>query len=557
MAQQNVAYIRPEVRAMRRKYDQIRDCLAGAEAVKKARTKYLPQPNKLDTSPANVARYDDYIQRAVFYNVVRRTVFALVGQIFMRAPQVDIPTSLDPLKLDATGENVTLEQLAMQMSLYALAFGRGGLLVDFPVIADHDGDSDITVADLDKGDIRPSIYGYEARDIVNWRHAYRGARTVMTLIVLSDQYVVADDGFETKSSQCYIVLRLLTAADAKLDMAALQKDTTEIDAVILASEADSSKSDVYKMEVWKKDGNNSFVASEHYYPKDKDGNYLNEIPFMFVGAEKNDTLVDHPPVYDMTELNIAHYRNSADYEETSFLTGQPTPYVTGITKEWATDVLKGSIQLGSRATIPLPVGGVAGLLQAAPNTVPFEAMAHKERQMVALGAKLVEQQNVARTATEAEMEGSADTSILATIAKNVSSAVEWACKKCCLFTGDDPNSVTFKLSTEFDLTKMDPAERLELITEWVNDAITTEEMRDNLRRGGVATLDDKEFIATVAKQKADKAAEALKNATDMANAMPQPAPAAGGAPVGKATKKPKKPAAPGGNAQSTNKGSGQ
>src|SRR3546814_14860468 len=93
------------------------------------------------------------------------------------------------------------------------------------------------------------------------------------------------------------------------------------------------------------------------------------------------------------------------------MVGQPTAWFSGLTKDWVEDVFRGRVFLGSRAAIPLPTGGQAGLLQVNPNSMPKEAMDQKERQMVALGAKLITQASVSRTLGEAQIEESSANSI--------------------------------------------------------------------------------------------------------------------------------------------------
>ena len=515
----NVQYMREELRNVLHLYDLVQDCVGGSHRIKSKGRKYLPQPNPTDTSDANTERYKAYLQRAMFYNVTRRTAYALVGQIFLRQPQVDTPTGLEVLSLDATGENVTLQQVAQKVGIDVLTIGRSGIHVDFPTTL-----SGVTQAQKANNDFRPTITSYNGREIVNWRKALRGTRMVYTLIVVREDYTTADDGFEAKTGSQYKVMRLLSKDEAAGKIAVEYPDDDALNALAV-----SDATDVYRLEIWR-GADSSVVANaatfslvESYFPKGADGQYLNEIPWMFVGAEQNDDSVDHPPMADLAEINVAHYRNSADYEESCYIVGQPTPFVSGVTEEWNENVLKGTIQLGSRGVIALPNGGTAGLLQAEPNGLVAEAMASKERQMVALGAKLVEQRQVQRTATEAQMEGTADTSILANIASNVGNAIEWALKKACVFTGDDPANVSFILNTEFDLTRMDPQERAELLEEWVTGAIAFEEMRANLRRGGVATLDDKEALTIITKEQKQRAQDKVDQAAALAAVQPQPA----------------------------------
>ena len=127
-----VSSVREELRKMLRQYDLIEDCLAGEQQVKYRRTKYLPMPNPSDQSPENMARYEAYLTRAVFYNTTQRTQLGLRGQVFLRDPLVEVPTLLEPVVEDATGSGVPLQQVAQECVDKALAYGRVGLFVDYP-----------------------------------------------------------------------------------------------------------------------------------------------------------------------------------------------------------------------------------------------------------------------------------------------------------------------------------------------------------------------------------------------------------------------------------------
>ena len=451
----NVSYVRDDVAKMKTKWDLIRDCLIGQTAIKAGRTKYLPQPNPADTSDENKKRYDQYVERAVFYNVTQRTHAGLVGQVFQIEPVVELPALFDPLIEDTDGAGVSLEQQSKKSLGEVLAFGRCGLMVDYPNTGEV-----ASRQDLIDGKIRPAVILYDPWDIINWRTKTVGAKKLLSLVVLCEQYILEDDGFEMKMDNQWRVLRL------------------------------EDETGVYKVEIWREE-NGTFQEYEFYYPTDASGNNLREIPFTFIGAVNNDPNVDLPPLYDLAALNVAHYRNSADYEEACYIVGQPTPYLAGLTKDWVEDVLKGQVHLGSRAAIPLPAGGSAGLIQANPNSMPKEAMEAKERQMVALGAKLVEQRAVQRTATEAKQEEASEASVLATCAKNVAAAYRTALTWCGMLLGST-DKAEFDLNTDFEIGRMSAQDRAQLVSEWQSGAITFEEMRFNLRRANVAYLDDEE-----------------------------------------------------------------
>lgn len=447
----NVKFIRADLAAQLSSYVLIADCVEGEQRIKAKAKTYLPAPNAADVSPENKQRYKDYLTRSVFYNVTRRTMFGLLGQVFERSPVIEVPELLRSVVEDATGLGISLEQSSKEATRNNICYGRLGLFVDYPQTEEP-----ASRADIEAGNIRPTIQVIEAIRIINWRTALVGAKERLTLVVFTEKFVEKDDGFEMKEGIRYRVLRL--------------------------------RGDVYVSEIWY----NTTGPKQTFIPVDSQGKTFADIPFMFVGSADNDPSIDPAPLYDMASINVGHYRNSADYEETVFIVGQPTPYVTGLTEEWVHEVFNdGPIQLGSRAAIPLPAGATVGLLQAQANTLAKEAMDHKERQMVALGAKLVEQRNVQRTAREAEMENANERSSLGTIADNVSAAYTWALNWCALFVGADALDIKFELNTEFDLIKLTPEERQSLVLEWQQGAITFEEMRASFRRGGIATVDDK------------------------------------------------------------------
>lgn len=445
---------------LNRSWQLIRDCLAGEQAIKNKTDTYLPRPNPEDTSAENQARYDSYVERAVFYNVTRRTMSGLTGQVYTRDPMMKVPDELQNVIEDATGLGVSIIQLSKTACSYVIAMGRSGIFTDYP----NTGQLPASKADIAAGKIRPILRVYPPWDLINWRIEPRDGKLTLTLVVMREDYIRQDDGFlEVIGSQW----RVLWINDAG----------------------------VYQMDTYKDVAPS--VVVDTVIPVDATGKPFNELPFMFMGSENNDPDPDYPPLYDLASLNIAHYRNSADYEESCFITGQPTPYFTGLTEAWVTNVLKGKVMLGARSAIPLPVGATAGLLQVQSNTLPYEAMQHKERQMVALGAKLVEQAMVQRTATETSLEKSDETSILSTAADNVSIAFEFALKFATRFVGIDGSEIEFELNTEFDLVKMTPADRLQLIAEWVSSAISWPEMRENMRRGGIATQPDDKALADI------------------------------------------------------------
>lgn len=472
----NVSYRLPEVDEMMPKWQLITDCIAGQDAVKKRGTTYLPKPNPTDVSAENDARYVGYVTRAVFYNVTANTLSGLVGQVFNSDPVSEYPKELEPLWYDCNGLGVTLIQQAKKALTSSLAFGRCGLLVDFPPAfkdAQSNAPRAFTRQEVMDGRARPTIQYYGPTDIINWRYEQQGAVAVLALVVLVEDYIIKDDGFEIQRGNQCRVLRLTGG--------------------------------VYSVETWRRTDEKQegpYVLESNVTPTDSTGKPFGYIPFYWIGSQNNDAQIDKPPMYDIANINIGHYRNSADYEDAVYMLGQPTPYFAGLTQQWVDDVLKGVIQLGSRGAVPLPENGSAGLLQVAENTMVEGAMDKKERQMIALGAQLVEDKQVQRTLGEAKMEATVIASTLTSCARNVSQAFEAALLTAAQFNGTqvDADKLKFQLSTDFAIAKMSSQERQQLLLEWQGGGISWTEYRAQLRQSGIATEDDKVAKAAIDKE---------------------------------------------------------
>jgi len=437
----------------------IRDALDGSEAIKRANTKYLPQPNPCDLSETNKARYIMYVIRAVFYNATGRTHHSLVGQVFAKPVKYNLPKTIEKYKNNIDGAGVSLDQQLKQTVGYALAYGRTGLLANFT------STNGATTEQLATGAARPVIKTYSPFDIINYRVDDDGG---LVMLVLKEMYQDSTSEFAVSSKPQYRVLR---------------------------NYGGMVTSQIYRFDT----SNNLSESEQENVIIGADGKHFTEIPFCFIGSENNDVWTDIPPLYDLAELNIAHYRNSADFEESSYICGQPTPYVTGLTQAWVDTVMKGVLELGARAVIPLPAGATAGLLQASPNNLPKEAMEHKERQMAALGAKLVEKKTVERTATEVKTDEAASVSILGSVTANVESAYMKALAFAAAFSGETLPTDALQMSTDFDISQMSAGARQQLMLEWQAGGIVFSEYRDALRQAGVATLTDDEAQAELTK----------------------------------------------------------
>jgi hypothetical protein len=265
------------------------------------------------------------------------------------------------------------------------------LLVDYPPVS-----GGVSRKDNLQGGVQATITHYDECAIINWRTTKVGGKHVLSLVVLSEVHE-EPDGYGLTREQQYRELALVDG--------------------------------IYTVRVHRKT-DAGWTIVEEYTPRNASGAPWTEIPFAFIGAVNNDPAIGPIPMYDIASLNLAHWRNSADYEESVYLVGQPQPWMSGLDETWRDHMEKNGVYLGSRAPWLLPASGDAGLLQAAPNTLAKAAMDQKENQLAALGARLVQPGGAIQTAYEAASDDATAHSVLSLICDNVSAAytmaLQWA-----------------------------------------------------------------------------------------------------------------------------------
>lgn len=451
-----VSHVRTELWDMLPIYDQIRDTMCGEYAVKKKTTRYLPIPNSaenLESSP----RYQEYLQRAVFYNVVERTAEGLVGQIFLRDPSLTLPPQMEMLRENANGEGLSFSQLMKEACMHILPYGRGGFLADFPIA---DNNETIMISDLRNKRTQPTLKFYKPWDIVNWETKVISGETVLTMVVLRETFEYRAPGsYQVVEYEQYRVYEIFEGQVV---------------------------GGIYQL-----NKNRDFQQTQNFQLRDAKSFPFDRVPFAFVGADNNDATIDKAPLYAMSVLNIAHYRNSADYEETIYFMGQPTLFINGVDKAWVEDVWKKKLYLGSRSVVPAPPNANETLIQIQENSLAKEGMDQKEEQMRALGAKLVERKsNVERKEAEIMIEAASDVSTLTKIAGNVEEAATQALRWCARYVGANEAEIELEINRNFDLTSL-TAEELRQLKEMYdseNPLMAFEEYRRVLERSGFTYL---------------------------------------------------------------------
>ena len=455
-----VSDLNPDYTNKLTQWEMVRDCVCGSQAVKSRNSgkRYLPAPNESDESKSNTARYQSYLFRAVYANITGNTKEGLLGMVFNREMTVDLPAQIEYLEADFTGGGLSLDQAVKEILGDTLELGRYGLLVDYP-----EADQGLTQAEVTNLNFAATVKMYPAESVINWKTDKFGSQTKLSMVVLREPVdVYADDGFSFDT----LIYHRHLFMDEGVYKQVLYNEADEV--VFFDDEAGQPEFEIV--------------------PRKSDGSTWSEIPFIFVGSENNDEIPDKSPLIDIAEVNLAHYRNSADYEESSFMVGQPTLILSGLNQTYIDKVLKDGLMLGSRAAIPLNEGGSGELLQADPNQMPLEGMKTKEELMVKLGAKIIQDVNGNETVDAAKMRFAGQNSKLGVIVGNVEDAIikcfGWAME----FMGGT-GDVEYKMNRQFYDLSIDPQLIMAGIQLMDRGTIAKSDMQDKLRETGFLSAD--------------------------------------------------------------------
>ena len=434
------------------------DCqtvLDGGRAIKAEGDRFLPQPEGMSDDA-----YTSYVHRALFYGATGRTVEALTGAVFRREPTVELPSAFEQELEDVTLSGVSFQAIAQDIFSRVLGVGRHGVLIDW---SDTNG--------------RPYWTRYDATSITNWQTQRIGGKQVLTQVILHETATTpSDDPFRPNQTEQYRQL--------KLDTLSVKREGSETVDVTY----------VYRNIVWQprvtKDETGREVVEWVVFSDnvpERRGEPIPFIPFTFFGPGGIDPMPLRPPLIDLVEVNLAHYRVSADHKHALFLTAQPTPWVTGAREGDADNLKIGS----STAWVFESDKAQVGMLEFTGAGV--EAMQvdlqDMQRQMSVLGARLLEVPPTHQEAAAAvRMRHAGDDAVLQKIAMSVGGGLSQVLRQHAWWsgTGEYDETISVSLSREFFAVRMSPEEMQALLLAVQAGQISFSTFYRQLQLGGIA-----------------------------------------------------------------------
>ena len=442
--------------SMIKKWTRCRAAYGGSDDVKAGGTRFLPP---LDSHEGTPVEYDDYLQRAMFYNATGRTVDGLVGAIFNREPEFDAKAieSLGHLE-DVTMSGDSASAFASKLAREVFITGRYGTLMEMTEAGEG--------ADGTSGPPRPYWVGYQAEDIISTRTKRIDGGDVLCRVVLRE-YVEEpkeDDPFMFDEVEQYRVLYL--HADE--------------------GEHDSSGAEFYRQDTYRQADSGEWVLQGQTRTPMRRGEKMSFIPMGIVGPTGIDDCPKRPPLIDLVDVNLSHYRTMADLEHGRHYTALPTPWVSGLSSDDTTPLRIGSseawiLEPGGRADMLEFTGQGLGALQT--------AEMDKRQMMATLGARLLESQDSrgVETATAVAMRHAGDHATLRSVATSIELAITQMLRWHTWWVGTDkmPSEAdaSAELNKDFFTQQMTPQALQAWVFAWQSGAASFETMFRAMQRG--------------------------------------------------------------------------
>jgi len=436
------------------KWQKCRDAIAGEDAIKFKKEKYLPKPSGMDESD-----YKGYIGRAQFFNAGGRTLDGLAGMLNRKPAIITVPNGMEKYLENVDGKGHTIQQFIDMCCKDVLTTGWGSVLVDMPK-----ADNTKSQADVEKEGLYAYMVYYKAEASTKWKWETDGRSQHLRYVILKEPTVVDAVGeFNTQIKDYWRVLQI-------------DKETGN-----------------YKQTLY----DDKLIPIDEVEPKSKKGNFK-ELPFEFLSANSEP---EEPLLSDLINVNLSHYRKSADYENGLHWTGVPTPFERGWLPETQYDkdgneIAPTPMKLGGTQFLYFPSGteqvgylefSGSGLSQIA------HAMADDKDSMAVLGARIIaNQKKGVESAETAKIHNSAENSVLASFANNMSQIfsrllriyLEWS-------TGSEipQEEVKVQINTDFDVATMSAAELTALVSLWQSGGIAKSDLFRNLKEGEILDAD--------------------------------------------------------------------
>jgi len=285
--------------AMASEWTLIDDLIAGSAAMRAGSAEYLP---KFDKEEAK--HYSARVSNSILFSAYGDTVKSICSKPFSKALtlQGELPTPLDGLGDNVDGQGKSLSQLAKDIFFQFVNRGLGHILVDYPSTVAEDGTTPNLAEERSAG-IMPRFINIKPEQLIGWRTEKDATgKDVLTQIRIA----------ETQTEQV----------------------------------GDWGEKQVNYIRVYERDNWRLYVEGEKdEYSIDNEGiNSLGKIPLVTGYANQTGFMTAEPPLRELAETNLAHYRSDSDQRNILHYGRAATLVTLGFSEEEADRIALGPNQ---------------------------------------------------------------------------------------------------------------------------------------------------------------------------------------------------------------------
>jgi hypothetical protein len=387
--------------------------------------------------------YKAMIGRATLFNASGRTVDGLVGMVTRKPVDVSkMPSLFRPVLEDLTlakDSKVGIDDFVAEALYEDLVIGRVGYLIERPNV----NSAGMTQAQVAALNLRPYVAEYKAESIIDWRHdrVNNAAQLVMVRLTEVVEEWIGD----------------------------IERKEIEQERRLLLVDG------VYLQRIYREDGKGTLQQYGDDIIPLMNGSPLNYIPFIC------DFETTRPPILDLVNINLSHFRTDVDLEHGAHFTAIPTPMFAGF--EFDTDS-------------PFCLGASGGHAAQNPDAKAWflefegkgldtlkEIKEEKKAQMSVLGARFLDaEKNQAEATDTVRIRKSGETSVLAATAQKCARSITRILEIMRDWMGI-AGDVTVELNTDYSDASLTPEQMTALFGMLQGGAISQQTFFYNMKYG--------------------------------------------------------------------------
>ena len=355
---------------------------------------YTPTAN---LTPEGLPKYNKYKSLAFFYGATGYTLEGLKGLVFAKPAQYELTPNTEYLETNVDGKGTSLREFARGVFSYTSYSPLTCYLADFPATEGR-----VNKATSERMGLRPRILAYRCSDIINRYYETINNQSKLSLLVLREKASIRD-GFKVEEKERYRVYEV-------------------IDSVCHTS--------LY-------DENSDLI--EEARPIMFNGKSTDKIPAVLIENE------DKTPFDDLVDMNLLHYKISADYggklHYSSFVIYTETGAESGANAIIGNGVKWNNSSSDAKFDVLQPDGNADSHRLALKDT---------EARLAALGAEQLRERTGSAESGEAKaIDKVAQNSITADTAITASEAITKLLNLCDEWQGGS-GGIEYKLNTDYN-----------------------------------------------------------------------------------------------------------